>query len=283
MKKVIIFCIVFANVLIGTMIKVKATDSTVYVGVVGDVKAGSEINIVIDLENIHNLYAASVKYQYDNQLLSVEAIEINPNIKTDNTYEATSEVAANGNTVKYEYTNLGETNGYSGNTNFMVIKAKVLKDGNIDINADNLEICLIGRGSDIEDINYILKAPEKSWDIVKNNDGNLKSTEISQSSEGHDFIKSLSDISKHDSNDLKEKDEDKKLDKDLDKEESIDNESKSVQEEANINDEKGSTESTEEKSESDNGDSEKSKSGIIPIVIVGIITVVCIIEFRRIK
>lgn len=40
-----------------------------------DIKKNNNIEILVDLKNMTNLYAASVDFKYDNNLLTVESIE----------------------------------------------------------------------------------------------------------------------------------------------------------------------------------------------------------------
>lgn len=285
MKKVLmIFCIVFGIFTLDT-IKVKADEASVYVGTVGDVKAGAEINIVVDLENMHNLYAASFKYEYDNTLLNIESIDINSNIKTDNIYEAYKDTNAAGNTARYAYTNLGEVNGFTGNTNFLVIKAKVLKDGDVNLSKDNLQVELIGRNGDIQDMKYILNTPEKSWTVEKANDETVKYTEVKESNNSHDFNKALGEEAKDskESKDSNVEEESSKEQQD-NKEVTSSGESYKNKDNEDKKDEAAVTNEYDNNEETTKVQEKKSyTSTIVALSITAIIVVLALIQFRKVK
>lgn len=52
-----------------------AAESKVDIKINVDIKKNNNIEILVDLKNMTNLYAASVDFKYDNNLLTVESIE----------------------------------------------------------------------------------------------------------------------------------------------------------------------------------------------------------------
>jgi len=184
MKKICISIIVILGILSATTIKVNAAQAQVNIGIVGEVKKGSKIDIVIDLQNMANLYAASVDYTYDNSIISIEEIVVSPNIDNGTINEAYKETAASGNKVRYGYTNMGEVEGFSGDSNFLIIKAKVLKDGEIKLNKENLEVVLVKYKGEISDMSKNVYFPGESWEVTKDPAGETtyKSIEVKANS-----------------------------------------------------------------------------------------------------
>ncbi len=52
-----------------------AAESKVDIKINVDITTNNNIEILVDLKNMTNLYAASVDFKYDNNLLTVESIE----------------------------------------------------------------------------------------------------------------------------------------------------------------------------------------------------------------
>lgn len=166
MKKVCLTAIFVVGILLSFNIKAYAADAHVNASVVGEVKEGNEIEIVIDLENMTNLYCSELKYTYDNTLIKVEEISVSKNILGENYYPVYDDTAFNGNTVRYAYTLLGgDLPGFTGNSNFATIKAKVLKDGDIVINKDNFKMELVKKQGDTSYMEFTYNLPGESWDV----------------------------------------------------------------------------------------------------------------------
>jgi len=180
MKKICISIIMILGILSLATIKVNAAQAQVNVGVIGEVKAGSNIDIVVDIQKMTNLYAASMDYTYDNSIIKVEEIIVSSNIDNGNIYQAYKDTASGGNKARYGYTNVGDFMGFNGDTNFLVIKAKILKDGELNLTKDNFKLKLVEKqGSNGElpsemlcNINY----PKESWEVVKSPSGTLGET-----------------------------------------------------------------------------------------------------------
>jgi len=166
MKKICISILVILGVLVSANIKVNAAQPQVNIGVIGEVKAGSNIDIVVDLENMTNLYAASMDYTYDNSLVKIDEIVVSSNIDDGNVYQY-KETDNGGNRARYGYTNLGDILGFSGTSNFLVIKAKVLKDGELNLTKDNFKLMLVQKQDGLTSemlCNY--NYPKESWELV---------------------------------------------------------------------------------------------------------------------
>lgn len=122
-----------------------AAESKVDIKINGDIKKNNNIEILVDLKNMTNLYAASVDFKYDNNLLTVESIEPSKFIldNKDDIMEFGQETNKNGNIANYYFTFLGDKKGISGDGNFVTIKAKVKKNGKLSITEDNMRVKLV--------------------------------------------------------------------------------------------------------------------------------------------
>lgn len=168
---------------------VLANESTeVVVNINGDMAIGNIIEISVDLKNIKNLYAASIDYQYDNTIMEVTDITVSHKIAGDLIYKVFNDKAFNGNRARYGFSFIGaDKDGLNGNINFIVIKAKILKDEVIEITNDNFKTQLVQRkGNDMVDMTYVLNCDKSKLNVENNNDSNmnyekLKDTESSDS------------------------------------------------------------------------------------------------------
>lgn len=154
-----------------------ATEAQAYIRIIGEIKEGSTIDIVVDLENVTNLYAASIDYAYDNSLIKVEEITLSAKLD-NNINEGWKETASGGNKLKYGYTNLGEIPGFSGSSNLVLIKAKVLKDGELNITNDNFELILVQNQNGIVKMPCDFHFPGESWEAVPTPAGEVTYTSI---------------------------------------------------------------------------------------------------------
>ena len=137
---------------IGTVKSVKAyeeNDILIDVDVEGrednDFKAGDNVTIKIKINEVSNLYAASFMYTYDNTLLQVDSVDVNDEIQSAGVYEPYKDTAKDGNKARYCFTLLGDNSGLSGTYDFVTIKGKVIRDGEINVGADNIIFQLIRR------------------------------------------------------------------------------------------------------------------------------------------
>ncbi len=140
---------------IGTVRSVKAyeeNDILIDVDVEGgednDFKAGDNVTVKIKINEVSNLYAASFMYTYDNTLLQVDSVDVNDEIQSAGVYEPYKDTAKDGNKARYCFTLLGDNPGLSGTYDFVTIKGKVIRDGEINVGADNIIFQLIRRDAE---------------------------------------------------------------------------------------------------------------------------------------
>ena len=155
-----------------------ANDTSVEIKVNGKIEKGSNIEILVNVKNVEKLYAASVDFTYDTNLLSIESINgselITKNI--DNIMELGGETNKNGNTASYSFTFLGENEGIKGSGTLISINAKVLNDINISIGQDAMKVKLVQRiGNDVENYKFNFIGCEIKTNSSNNNTGNDES------------------------------------------------------------------------------------------------------------
>lgn len=155
-----------------------ANDTSVEIKVNGKIEKGSNIEILVNVKNVEKLYAASVDFTYDTNLLSIESINgselITKNI--DNIMEVGGETNKNGNTASYSFTFLGENEGIKGSGDLVSINAKVLNDMNIFIGEDAMKVKLVQRiGDDVENYKFNFIGCEIKTNSSNNNTGNNES------------------------------------------------------------------------------------------------------------
>lgn len=151
-------------------IVVSATEkSVVKFTVNGEIKKGNNIEIVVDLSNLKNLYSALVDYTYDNTLIKVKEIVLNEEIKKQSVMPLFGEVDLNGNRTCSGFTFIGsDSNGLNEDCNFVVIKAEVLKDGGLELSTNNIKLQLVQKTeNDMIDLPFMLSLPEKEVIEVK--------------------------------------------------------------------------------------------------------------------
>jgi hypothetical protein len=88
-------------------------------------------------------------------------------MKNENLTKAYDEIANGGNRARYGYTNLGEIPGFSGTSNFLIIKAKVLKDGELNLTKDNFILKLVKNQGGISEMLCVVNYPGESWEVVQ--------------------------------------------------------------------------------------------------------------------
>lgn len=144
-------------------------ESMVKFTVNGEIKKGNNIEIVVDLSNLKNLYSALVDYTYDNTLIKVKEIVLNEEIKKQSVMPLFGELSLNGNRARSGFTFQGpDSVGLNGNYNFVTIKAEVLKDGELELSADNIKLQLVQKTeNDMIDLPFMLSLPEKEVIEVK--------------------------------------------------------------------------------------------------------------------
>ena len=138
-------------------LKAYASTTLVEVNVDGDVKKGEEINILVNMKGLEKLYAASVNFNYDKNILKIVDITASDFIKkhSDEIMEIGGEVDTTNNKTSYSFTFLGDKEGINGDGTLAIIKAEVLKDGNLLIGEDSINIKLVKRAGDsVENYDY---------------------------------------------------------------------------------------------------------------------------------
>lgn len=157
-------------------------------GTGGEIKAGSDIEIDVDLNNLSNFYAGSLSYTYDNTLLEINSLEVSPKIKENNPYEVYKDKANNGNIARYGFTLMKGRNPINGSIRFMTIKAKAKKDGNLEINRPDVEYQLVQRIGDgqMENISGVQFSNGKEEGSEKTDGSNSSSkSDLTTSDEGN--------------------------------------------------------------------------------------------------
>ncbi|WP_411169818.1 cohesin domain-containing protein [Clostridium sp. MB05] len=144
MRKIIM--ILLSYFMIMTPVKAFAENNvSVEAKVIGEIKKGFNIEILIDVKNVDNLYAASIDFTYDTKQLEVESIKsteyISKNI--DNIMELGGEVDKNGDTASYSFTFLGDVDGLMGSGTLVKINANVLNNDKVSITKENMKIKLV--------------------------------------------------------------------------------------------------------------------------------------------
>ena len=138
-------------------LKAYANTTSVEINVDGNIKKGEEINILINMKGLENLYAASVNFTYDKSVLNIVSITAGDSIKkyADEIMEIGGEVDTTNNKTSYSFTFLGDKEGINGDGTLAIIKAEVLKDGDLLIGQDSMNIKLVKRvGDSVENYDY---------------------------------------------------------------------------------------------------------------------------------
>ncbi|MDU1311216.1 MAG: cohesin domain-containing protein [Clostridium sp.] len=184
LKSIITLTIVALIVIFNSIPVYSAEESIVKVSVKGEVEKGNNIDIVVDLSNLKNLYSALVDYTYDNTLIKVKEIVLNEEIKKQSVMQLFGELSLNGNRARYGFTFQGsDSMGLSGDYNFVTIKAEVLKNGELDLSADKIKLQLVQKTeNNMIDLPFTLSLPEKEVIEVKPTQSPGKSEQDNNSS-----------------------------------------------------------------------------------------------------
>lgn len=183
MKKII--TLLFAFMFFIMPIKTYADSATVEVKVNGEVTKGSTIEILVDVKDVENLYAASVDFTYYMNQLKVESIKAGEFIAnySNDIMELGGETDKNGNTASYSFTFLGQKEGIKGSCTLAIITAQVVNDDNLSITQDNMKVKLVKKvGNSVEDYSfkfngYNISEETKSSNNNGNSQGNLNNNE----------------------------------------------------------------------------------------------------------
>ncbi|MBB6625666.1 cellulosome anchor protein, partial [Clostridium gasigenes] len=106
----------------------------------GEAKIGNTIDIAVNISNITNFYGGSVDFSYDTSLLEVQSITKGDIFGTNKVSEPVKSVS-NG-LASIGLTLTGANSGVSTNGTIAIIKAKVLKEGTINIKTTPLNVLI---------------------------------------------------------------------------------------------------------------------------------------------
>lgn len=168
-KNIFTVVMILLFIVFNSIVVYATEESMVEFTVNGEIKKGNDIEIVVDLSNLKNLYSALVDYTYDNTLIKVKEIVLNEEIKKQSVMPLFGELSLNGNRARYGFTFQGsDSMGLSGDYNFVTIKAEVLKDGGLELSADKIKLQLVQKTeNDMIDLPFMLSLPEKEVIEVK--------------------------------------------------------------------------------------------------------------------
>ena len=183
MKKII--TLLFEFMFFIMPIKTYADSATVEVKVNGEVTKGSTIEILVDVKDVENLYAASVDFTYYMNQLKVESIKAGEFIAnySNDIMELGGETDKNGNTASYSFTFLGQKEGIKGSCTLAIITAQVVNDDNLSITQDNMKVKLVKKvRNSVEDYSfkfngYNISEETKPSNNNGNSQGNLNNNE----------------------------------------------------------------------------------------------------------
>lgn len=156
MKKKIMLITIILIFIVPLKVYALSTPS-VEINVDGNVKNGEEVNIVVNMKDLEGLYAASVDFAYDKNDLNIISITAGDSIKKyeDEIMEIGGEVDSTNNKTSYSFTFLGDKEGINGDGTLAIIKAEVLKDEDLSIGQDSINIKLVKRAGDsVENYDY---------------------------------------------------------------------------------------------------------------------------------
>lgn len=156
MKKIITTIILFFIFIVSiSSVDAYASEATVEIKIKGQVKKESNIEMLVNVKDVKDMYAASVNFTYDTKQLKVNSIKGTDFITkhSNDIMELGGETDKNGNIANYSFTFLGDKKGLSGTNTFVKIEATVLNNEPLVIDSDNMEIKLVQRlGEDV--VNY---------------------------------------------------------------------------------------------------------------------------------
>ena len=183
-KNIFTVAMIVLFILFNSIVVYATEESMVKFTINGEIKKGNDIEIVVDLSNLKNLYSALVDYTYDNTLIKVKEIVLNEEIKKQSVMPLFGELSLNGNRARYGFTFQGsDSMGLSGDYNFVTIKAEVLKNGELDLSADKIKLQLVQKTeNNMIDLPFILSLPEKEVIEVKPTQSPGKSEQDNNSS-----------------------------------------------------------------------------------------------------
>ena len=143
-KKISIFLVGLFAVILTMAMPAKAAESQVVVSGTGTVKKDQEVNITVDVKNMSKMFTAIIDFNYDKDLLLVEDISYNKELVGDTRYMVDSN-GITGTSARFGFSYIRPLTGFDGDSNFVTIKAKALKDGEIKLTRKNFKIQLVTR------------------------------------------------------------------------------------------------------------------------------------------
>lgn len=168
---------------------------------------GQEITIDVNVENVSRLYGLAVDYNYNPEEIQVTSIEVASLIKDSglDVFEAVNDTERDGNRANYQMVFTGSVDGVSGNGSLVTIKAKVLKDINLNINEKNMQIQLIGINEEHNATSELsFKLNEVNLNETKENNDSKEEVKKEQENIKDDKEKSEESTSEKDVTNLKE-------------------------------------------------------------------------------
>lgn len=168
-SKIFILTLIF---IFNLCLTVFAQEVFLNINVNGNLKKGSEIDIIINAENIERLYAGDIRFNFDKESMEILSFKSGKliNNKDINKLEFGGDIDKSKSDWIYQFTCTGKVQGFSGSGELVIIKAKILKDINpLAINNERFKIQLCERSEQgkIEFINYKVKN-NKQTDITAN-------------------------------------------------------------------------------------------------------------------
>jgi hypothetical protein len=164
LKKIFSVLIVFLLLMVNTVVSADTSPSA-SINIKGNIEAGQNIQILINVSDIKNLYAGAAKFKYDKNILKVTGFEKGDLINKSgvNVFDVGNKIDNNNGIAEFGgFSCLGKVAGFSGSGTFLIINAEILKKDNFhiksipflaDTNEDNnLKIQFVD--SSVKDMNY---------------------------------------------------------------------------------------------------------------------------------
>lgn len=203
--------LVFLLVIFPKGILVYAEESSSYnatVSVTGDMKKGSNIEIIISTDQIDSLYAADIIFDYDKSLIEMESLEKGDILadKSIECFEVKNGVDNEIGEARLEFSCLGKVNGFSGSGSLIILKGKMLKDGKFHINSKpylkeldenyNLKLQLVNK--DVEEMSFSITTYglASGEDVGKDYDENIADPEADKTADPSGYGNEVDEIKK---------------------------------------------------------------------------------------
>lgn len=130
--------------------------------------------ILINVKDAKNIYAASIDFTYNPDLVKVKSIEGGDMLKTseNSIIELGGETEKDGNKASYQFTFTGKVKGISGSGNICKIEVEYLSYDKYEVNDSNMKVKLAGISDkyEIEEINYRISGSNTQNNIISEDD-----------------------------------------------------------------------------------------------------------------